>query len=98
MNAPLSLSQRRWQIFRANRRSWWSLWLFLILFSLSLFAEFFANDEPILLSYRGEYYFPVLHDYAEKDLLEAAHLKARSTILTLGYMKKFRATAGCSGR
>ncbi|MFV0302728.1 MAG: hypothetical protein ACK5IP_17985, partial [Paracoccus sp. (in: a-proteobacteria)] len=41
------LNQRRWRNFKANRRAFWSLILFSILFVLSLFAEFLANDRPI---------------------------------------------------
>ncbi|WP_064681548.1 ABC transporter permease [Rhizobium bangladeshense] len=57
---------RRWQNFRANGRGYWSLWLFLLLFVLSLFAEFLANDRPIVASYKGEILFPVLIDYPEE--------------------------------
>ena len=60
------LNQRRWQNFKANRRGYWSLWIFLVLFVLSLFAEFIANDRPILASYKGEILFPVLVDYPEE--------------------------------
>ena len=60
------LNQRRWQNFKANRRGYWSLWIFLILFVLSLFAEFIANDKPILASYKGEILMPVLVDYPEE--------------------------------
>lgn len=60
------INQRRWQNFKANRRGYWSLWLFLVLFILSLFAEFLANDKPVLVSYRGEILFPVLVDYPEE--------------------------------
>lgn len=60
------LNQRRWQNFKANRRGYWSLWIFLVLFVLSLFAEFIANDKPILASYKGEILFPVLVDYPEE--------------------------------
>jgi len=62
------LNQRRWQNFKANRRGYWSLWLFLILFVLSLFAEFIANDRPILVSYKGQYLTPVFKTYSEKVL------------------------------
>jgi hypothetical protein len=51
--------------FKANRRGYWSLWMFLVLFVLSLFAEFIANDRPILASYKGELLFPVVVDYPE---------------------------------
>ena len=60
------LNQRRWANFRANRRGYWSLWIFLVLFVLSLFAEFIANDRPILASYKGEILFPTLIDYPEE--------------------------------
>ena len=57
---------RRWKNFKANRRGYWSLWLFLILFVLTLFAEFIANDRPIVASYKGEILFPVLVNYPEE--------------------------------
>ncbi|MFF0947439.1 ABC transporter permease [Rhizobium leguminosarum] len=57
---------RRWQNFRANGRGYWALWLFMVLFILSLFAEFLANDRPIIASYKGEILFPVLIDYPEE--------------------------------
>ncbi|MEQ8297914.1 MAG: ABC transporter permease [Nitratireductor sp.] len=60
------LNQRRWQNFKANRRGYWSLWIFLVLFVLSMFAEFIANDKPVLASYKGEILFPVLVDYPEE--------------------------------
>jgi len=59
------INQRRWKNFKANRRGYWSLWLFLVLFILSLFAEFIANDKPIIARYKGETLFPVLVDYPE---------------------------------
>jgi len=59
------LNQRRLENFRANRRGYWSLWLFLGLFMASMFAELIANDRPILVNYDGEYYVPVLVDYPE---------------------------------
>ncbi|GLQ32243.1 ABC transporter permease [Litoribrevibacter albus] len=60
-----SVNQRRLAQFKANRRGFWSLWIFLVLFGLSLFAEFIANDKPILVSYESSLYFPVLKDYPE---------------------------------
>jgi microcin C transport system permease protein len=44
------LNKRRLQNFKANRRGYWSLWIFLVLFVLSLFSEFIANDKPIIAS------------------------------------------------
>ena len=57
---------RRWENFKANRRGYWSLWIFLVIFVLSLFAEFIANDRPVLASYKGEILVPVLVDYPEE--------------------------------
>jgi len=59
------LARRRWGAFKANRRGYWSLWIFLALYGLSLCAELIANDKPILLSYRGEIYAPVFKAYPE---------------------------------
>ena len=61
------LNARRWRNFRRNGRAFWSLIVFSILFGLSLFAEFLANDKPILVSYRGDYYTPIFNFYAETD-------------------------------
>ncbi|HEY6630995.1 MAG TPA: ABC transporter permease [Rhizobiaceae bacterium] len=60
------LNQRRWANFKANRRGYWSLWIFLVLFVLSMFAEFIANDRPVLAWYKGELLFPVVVDYPEE--------------------------------
>lgn len=57
--------RRRWRNFRANRRGFWSAWIFLILFFVTLFAELIANDKPLLLRYGGNYYFPVFVSYPE---------------------------------
>ncbi|MXN45032.1 ABC transporter permease subunit [Shinella kummerowiae] len=57
---------RRWENFKANRRGYWSLWIFLVIFVLSLFAEFIANDRPIMASYKGELLFPVVISYPEE--------------------------------
>lgn len=59
------LNQRRWDNFKAHHRGYWSLWLFIILFGLSLFAELLANDKPLLVQFRGDIYVPVLKDYPE---------------------------------
>lgn len=66
LGRPLSpLTARRLANFRANRRGWWSFWIFLVLFSVTLFAEFIANDRPLLVKYDGAWYTPVFHDYPE---------------------------------
>ena len=59
------LTRRRLQSFRANRRGFWSLWIFLALFGASLFAEFIANDRPLVVSYDGRLHFPIFKDYPE---------------------------------
>ncbi|WP_285259153.1 ABC transporter permease [Halopseudomonas bauzanensis] len=61
------LNRRRFARFRANRRGWWSLHVFMLLFVLSLGAEFIANDKPLLLSHQDELYFPVFKRYAETE-------------------------------
>ncbi|HCP80806.1 MAG TPA: peptide ABC transporter permease [Octadecabacter sp.] len=61
------LNKRRWRNFTRNRRAYWSLWIFLFLFVMSLFAEFLANDKPILVNYRGEYRMPIFSFYSERD-------------------------------
>ena len=61
------LNQRRVSNFKKNRRAVWSLWIFSVLFILSLFAEFIANDKPILVSYRGEIRAPIFTFYSEVD-------------------------------
>lgn len=59
------LAARRWRNFRRNGRAFWSLIIFALLFVISIFAEFVANDRPIMVSYRGELYFPVVNFYPE---------------------------------
>ncbi len=61
------LTQRRIRAFKANKRGYVSLWIFMILFVFSLFAECIANDKPILVSYRGEWYVPVFNIYTELE-------------------------------
>ncbi len=59
------LNQRRWRNFRRNRRAFWSLIVFTVLFILSLGAELIANDRPIVVRYQGEFYFPIAKFYPE---------------------------------
>ncbi|NPD14365.1 ABC transporter permease [Xinfangfangia sp. D13-10-4-6] len=61
-----ALNQRRWRNFKANKRAWWSLILFSVLYILSLGAELIANDRPILVRYQGSYYTPFLKFYPER--------------------------------
>jgi microcin C transport system permease protein len=59
------INKRRWENFSANRRGYWSLWLFLALFVLSLFAEFIANDKPIYIHVNGKSFFPAVMTYPD---------------------------------
>jgi microcin C transport system permease protein len=59
------LTRRRLEAFRRNRRGYWSLWIFLALFGASLFAEFIADDRPLVVRYEGAWYFPVFENYPE---------------------------------
>jgi microcin C transport system permease protein len=59
------LTRRRLAGFRANRRGYWSLWIFLALFGITLVAELVANDRPLLVRYEGRFYVPVLVAYPE---------------------------------
>jgi len=59
------LNQRRWRNFKSNRRGYWSFWLFMALFLISLFAELIANDRPFLVKFDGKLYFPAFVTYPE---------------------------------
>lgn len=64
---PHSLSprQRAWQRFRRNRLGYWSLILFVIIFVVSMGAELLSSDRPLVVRYKGEYYFPIVKSYPE---------------------------------
>lgn len=59
------LTRRKLRAFRSHRRGWWSLWIFLGFFMLSLCSEIIANDHPLLISYKGEFYSPLVESYPE---------------------------------
>ena len=59
------LTRRRLMNFRSNSRGFWSLWIFLGLFTITLFAEFVANDKPLLVRYDSKFYFPIFYEYPE---------------------------------
>ncbi|WP_135443762.1 ABC transporter permease [Vibrio tasmaniensis] len=61
------LAEARWLRFKANKRGFISLWIFTILFGLSLFAEIIANDKPLLVSYDNQWFVPVINEYAETE-------------------------------
>ena len=59
------LNKRRFERFKAHKRGWWSLWIFIACFVVSLGAEFIANDKPLIVQYDGAWYFPVIKRYPE---------------------------------
>ncbi|CAK0749538.1 putative oligopeptide ABC transporter membrane subunit YejE [Azospirillaceae bacterium] len=59
------LARRRLENFRANRRGWFSLWGFLFLLFISLFAEFIANDKPLVIRFDDQWLFPIFQTYPE---------------------------------
>ena len=59
------LARRRWRNFRTNRRAFWSLITFSVIFGFTLFAEFVANDRPLLVKYHGDLYVPIFRFYPE---------------------------------
>ncbi len=61
------IQKRRWQSFKRNRRGYWSLWIFSVLFALSLVAELIANDQPILIQHQDQFFTPVFNEYTEVD-------------------------------
>lgn len=56
-----------WHAFRSNRRAYWSLLIFGSVFIFTLFAELFANDQPLLVKYQGHLYFPIFQTYSEQE-------------------------------
>jgi len=63
------ITRRRIENFRANRRGYWSLIVFAVIFFVTLFAEFIANDRPLVARVDGRWFFPVVTDYAESDIV-----------------------------
>lgn len=62
---PLSPARRAWLRFKTNRRGYVSLWIFMVLFIMSLCAEILSNDKPILVYYQDSFYFPIIKNYPE---------------------------------
>lgn len=62
---PSPLTARRLSQFKANKRGYWSFWIFIAVLTVCLFAEVIANDKPILVSYNNSLYTPVFHSYPE---------------------------------
>ena len=59
------LNQRRLDNFVSNKRGLYSFWIFFILFIISLFADFIANEKPLLVNYQNKFYYPILQSYPE---------------------------------
>ncbi|HKA77154.1 MAG TPA: ABC transporter permease [Pseudolabrys sp.] len=59
------LNKRRWENFKANRRGYCALWLFMTMFIVSLFAEFICNDKPIFIHVNGKFFFPAVITYPD---------------------------------
>lgn len=89
------VNQARWARFRHNRRGYWSLWIFLVVFSLSLCAELIANDKPLLVRYEGQWYFPLVKNYSERDF--GGPLATTADYQDPGYNGNLRIGAGCCG-
>jgi len=62
-----AVTARRIDNFVRNKRAYYSLILFITFFVISLFAEFIANDKPLIIHYKGKFYFPIIKDYYETD-------------------------------
>jgi microcin C transport system permease protein len=73
------LNRRRLENFRANRRGYWAMWIFLALFGTTLFAEMIVNDRPIVMSLDGTLFFPAYVDYTEADLGGSFEIEADFT-------------------
>ena len=57
------LNKRRLQNFKSNKRGFYSFWIFSFLFIVSIFADFISNDNPLLIKFDQEYYFPIINDH-----------------------------------
>lgn len=68
------INRRRLENFKANKRGYWSFWIFMVLFVLTMFAEFLANDRPIVVSFKGEILFPIFQDHPEIKFIEDGFL------------------------
>lgn len=59
------LNKRRFINFKSNKRGWISFWIFLLLFTISIFANFISNDKPLIIKYNQNFYFPIINAYSE---------------------------------
>ena len=61
------LNKRRLNNFKLNKRGWYSFWIFIVLFFISIFADFIANDKPLIIKYNNNLYFPIFVEYPETN-------------------------------
>ena len=61
------LNRRRLNNFKLNTRGWYSFWIFSFLFFISIFADFIANDKPLIIKYNNNLYFPIFVEYPETN-------------------------------
>lgn len=61
------INRERWQRFKNNRRGYYSLWIFLGLFGVSLLADVVANRVPLMVQFQGQWFFPIVNEYSELD-------------------------------
>ena len=59
------LNKRRLDNFKSNKRGWYSFCIFTLLFLISIFADFIANEKPLLIKYNNQIYFPIINEYSE---------------------------------
>ena len=59
------LNKRRLDNFKSNKRGWYSFLIFTFLFLVSIFADFIANEKPLLIKYENQIYLPIINEYAE---------------------------------
>ncbi len=90
------MNQARWARFRRNRRGYWSLWIFLMLFGLSLCAELIANDKPLLVRYDGSWYFPLVKNYSESQF--GGPLASAADYQDPWLKQRLEEKVGCCGR
>ncbi|HYC43518.1 MAG TPA: ABC transporter permease [Noviherbaspirillum sp.] len=62
----ISPGRRIWLRFKQNRRGYWSLIIFCVLFGISLVAEVVSNDKPLAVRYNGQIMFPIVQTYSER--------------------------------
>lgn len=66
-NSIQTIKEKRIAVFKGNKRGYYSLWIFSFLFVITLFSEFIANDKPLLISYKNDFYYPIFEIYSEQE-------------------------------